>query len=391
MFERLIAPTLQSLSQSFKIIVLTGPRQSGKTTLLRHLFPDYHYVSLESPDILLFVQQDPRGFLQSYSGHWIIDEAQNFPGLFSYLQELIDTPQEKRRFILSGSQNFLLAEHISQTLAGRAAILELLPLSYAEYLSSPNQPELSLWEFLFQGGYPRPYYEHLPLNIWYDSYIRTYLERDVRSLIHIKDLAKFQLFLRLCAGRHGQLLNMSELANASGLSHTTISHWLSILEASYIVFRLQPYHKNFNKRLVKTPKLYFYDSAIVCRLLQIESAEHLQMHASRGAIFEGFVLGEIIKSTLAKGQRPYLYFWRDHLGMEIDAIIEQGQYLQAVEIKSANTITPDYFKSLQQWKKIVGENHVHRYLVYAGDNASNRNDIQILPWNEIGSGLMNYK
>lgn len=385
MFTRLIEPTLHTISQSFKITVLTGPRQSGKTTLLRNLFPDHHYVSLESPDTLLFAKEDPRGFLQSSQGNWIIDEAQNFPALFSYLQELIDTPNQKQHFILSGSQNFLLAEHIRQTLAGRTAILELLPLSYAEYLSAADMPKLSLWEFLYQGGYPRPYNEHLPLSIWYDSYIRTYLERDVRSLIHVKDLAKFQLFLRLCAGRHGQLLNMSELANASGLSHTTVSHWLSILEASYIIYRLQPYHKNFKKRLVKTPKLYFYDSAIVCRLLHIDSVEHLQAHVSRGPIFEGFVLGEIIKTTLAKGQRPNLYFWRDHLGMEIDAIMDHGEYLKAIEIKSASTINSDYFKSLTQWNKITGETDGHRYLVYAGDQSSHRNNVQVLPWNQLNS------
>lgn len=380
MFQRLLAATLQTTAQGFPVTVLTGPRQSGKTTLLRELFPDYYYVNLEAPDILLHAQQDPRGFLQHNEQHWIIDEAQNDPALFSYIQELVDHPQNKRRFILSGSQNFLLAHNINQTLAGRAAILELLPLSYAEYCTAKDLSPLNLWEFLYQGGYPRPYNENLPLKMWYDSYIRTYLERDIRSLMNIKDLAKFQLFLKLCAGRHGQLLNMNALANDAGISHTTAAQWISLLEASYIVYRLQPYYKNFNKRLVKTPKLYFYDSALVCMLLGIDSSQHLKMHTSRGAIFEGFVLAEIIKTTLAQGQRPNLYFWRDHLGIEIDGILEKGGQLRAIELKSGQTITADFFENLAVWQKIANQKPVDCYLVYAGDLDQVRKGIHVLSW-----------
>jgi hypothetical protein len=383
MFQRLITKTLTAAAEKFPVTVLTGPRQSGKTTLLREFFPDYHYVSLEAPDTLLYAKEDPRGFLQTSGQHCIIDEAQHYPELFSYLQEILDELRQKRRYILSGSQNFLLAERVSQTLAGRSVILELLPLSYAEYLSEKSSPPLSIWEFLYHGGYPRPYHEKLPIKLWYESYIRTYLERDIRSLVNVKDLAKFQLFLKLCAGRHGQLLNMNALANDAGVSHTTVTHWLSMLEASYIVFRLAPYYKNFNKRLVKTPKLYFFDSAIVCMLSGIESPEHLQFHASRGAIFEGFVLAELYKTALAKGHRPSVYFWRDHAGMEIDVLIETGGQLRAIEIKSGSTVTQDYFENLYRFQETTHTPASHCNIVYAGKNHLQRHGISVVPWNDI--------
>lgn len=384
MFQRLIKEKLLSAASSFPVTLLTGPRQSGKTTLLKELFPHYSYFNLESPDTFLHAKQDPRCFLENNQKNMIIDEAQNLPELFSYLQEVVDNAKQKRHYILSGSQNFLLAEHISQTLAGRAAILELLPLCYAEYLTAlPAVQPLQVWDFLYYGGYPRPYHEKLSLKLWYESYIRTYIERDVRSAINIKDLAKFQLFLRLCAGRHGQLLNMNSLATDAGISHTTVSQWLSILEASYIIFRLQPYHKNFNKRLVKTPKLYFFDSAIVCQLLGIESSEHLQFHASRGAIFEGFVLTEIYKQALAEARQPHLYFWRDHLGVEIDGLYERGNQLNAIEIKASTTVLDDFFQSIERWQAIAKDAAHQCYLIYAGETKRQRKGVSILPWNDI--------
>jgi predicted AAA+ superfamily ATPase len=384
MFQRLIADQLYSAVTSFPVTLLTGPRQSGKTTLLKELFPDYSYFNLESPDTLMHAKQDPRGFLEINSKNMIIDEAQNFPELFSYLQAIVDQSQQKKHYILSGSQNFLLAEQISQTLAGRAAILELLPLCYAEYKTGfPNVSSLTVWEFLYYGGYPRPYHEKLSLKLWYESYIRTYIERDVRNLINIKDLAKFQLFLRLCAGRHGQLLNMNSLANDAGISHTTVSQWLSILEASYIIFRLQPYYKNYNKRLVKTPKLYFFDSGIVCQLLGVDSPEHLQFHSSRGAIFEGFALTEIYKHALAQARQPHLYYWRDHVGLEIDGLWEKGEDLKSIEIKASTTVLDEFFQNIYRWQKIADQPGKNAFLIYAGDLKTQRKEVTVLPWSEI--------
>lgn len=380
MFKRKITETVIKAATTFPVTVLTGPRQSGKTTLLRYLFPNYKYISLESPDTLLEIQQDPRGFLDLYS-QLIIDEAQHYPELFSYLQEYVDKPNQPGKYILSGSQNFLLAEKISQSLAGRAAILELLPLTIEEFKTSPEQKTLELWDYLFHGSYPRPYHEHLDTQLWYDSYIQTYLERDVRSLVNVRELSRFQLFLKLCAGRHGQLLNLTTLGHDCGISQTTAAHWLSILEASYIVYRLTPYYRNFNKRLVKTPKLYFYDTAIVCRLLGIESPQHLSTHAHRGAIFEGFILTEIIKTYKNKGKTASLYFWRDQQGNEIDAILEQRDVLIAIEIKSGKTLVTDMFAPLRNWQKISGSDIC--YLIYGGTEHKPYQNIKILPWDQL--------
>lgn len=387
MFKRLIEPVLKKTVKQFPVTVLTGPRQSGKTTLLKYLFPEYRYISLESPDHLLRVQSDPRGFLESSNEPWIIDEAQHYPELFSYIQEYVDAQHRPGQFILSGSQNFLLAEKISQSLAGRAAILELLPLSYPEYQSTLHEKELTLWEYLFHGSYPRPYYEHLDTELWYSSYIRTYLERDVRSLINVKDLSRFQLFLKLCAGRHGQLLNLSALAQECGIAQTTATQWLSILEASYIIFRLRPHHRNFNKRLVKTPKLYFYDSAIVCMLLGINSSRELELHNSRGAIFEGFVLSELMKHYYARGKQAPLYFWRDQAGMEVDGLLEHGNKLHAIEIKSGMTVTPDMLRSLSRWKSMADLDAGKSWLIYAGREQYKQKEIHVLPWNAIENVL----
>lgn len=383
MFERFISSTLLHVSRSFPAILLTGPRQSGKTTLLKHLFPNYAYVNLEAPDTLLRIQSDPRDFLSSPETNWIIDEAQHFPLLFSYLQETIDSTPSAGRFILSGSQNFLLNKNISQSLAGRVAVMELLPLSYAEYLTYPGRNPLTLWQFLYSGSYPRVYQEHLDHWIWYNSYIRTYVERDVRDVLRIRDLGQFQLFLKLCAGRHGQLLNLSALAAECGISHTAATHWLTILEASYLIFLLRPHFTNFNKRLVKSPKLYFYDSAIACHLLGIESASHLQIHAQRGAIFEGFILTELLKQYTNRGRVAPLYFWRDHLGLEIDALIEFQDQLIAIEIKATTTFHPDLLSGLKKWQKIAKNKVKRAVLIYGGTESFMYEGIEIVAWNQI--------
>jgi uncharacterized protein len=387
MFERQLTPTLLKTVALFPVTVLTGPRQSGKTTLLRHAFPDFTYITLESPDQRLFVEADPRGFLQSAKKGLIIDEAQHYPELFSYIQEYVDLSENPIKLILSGSQNFLLAEKISQTLAGRAALFELLPLTYAEYLSDTTTQKPSLFEFLYHGAYPRPYHENLPTKLWYDSYIKTYLERDVRSITHVRDLSQFQLFLKHCAGQHGQEFNGSQIATSLGISQTQVMHWLSILEASYLVFRLQPFYKNYRKRLAKRSKLYFYDTAIVSHLLGIESPEHLAIHASRGAIFEGFVIAEIIKTNFASGTRPALYYWREHAGLEVDVLLEQAGQLITLEAKSGQTIIPNQLKGLTKLKQTITDIPVQTYVVYAGDMTKTLGGTHILSWRDFVSKL----
>ena len=380
MFQRQLSDLLIKTVLSFPVTVLTGPRQSGKTTLLRTLFPEYAYFTLESPDQLMMAKADPRGFLHSTRPGMIIDEAQNYPELFSYIQEVIDLKLSPTKIILSGSQNFLLAEKISQTLAGRAALFELLPLTYDELISDPQFKQPTLLEFLYHGAYPRPYHEHLSTRIWYDGYIKTYLERDVRSMMNVRDLSQFQMFLKYCAGQHGQEFNASLIATALGMSQTQVMHWLSILEASYLVFRLQPYYKNYKKRLVKRSKLYFYDTAIVSHLLGIESPEHLAIHPSRGAIFEGFVITEFIKTMLNSGNRPALYFWREHSGLEIDLLIEKTDRIIAIEAKSGMTVTSDQLTGLLKIQKMMSDVAVEGLLVYGGEESRKINSVNLVSW-----------
>ncbi|EKE09570.1 MAG: hypothetical protein ACD_16C00135G0009 [uncultured bacterium] len=383
MFARELTPTLKKIANSFPAVFLTGPRQSGKTTLLKQIFPDYTYVSLERPDTLERIQSDPLGFLQNHDQKWIIDEAQRFPEIFSYIQDRIDQNPKKAHFILSGSQNFLLSQRISQTLAGRASVLELLPLTYHEYRTHTGFSEMDVWSFLFYGGYPRPYQEELNHHLWMGSYVRTYVERDVRDLLNIRDLSKFSIFLKLCAGRHGQLLNLSALAVDAGISQTTATEWLSILEASYILFRLKPYYKNFNKRLVKMPKVFFYDSGLLCYLLGIESPDHLSMHSQRGAVFEGFVITELMKHQLAKGDSFGFYFWRDHLGLEIDLLKECGEHQVVFEIKSSKTFQSDFLRSFLKWITATENKRENCHLIYAGDQNFRVQNFQVWKWNSL--------
>jgi uncharacterized protein len=378
LIKRDISITLDQCINSFPVTVLTGPRQSGKTTLLRSKYPDYQYISLESPDNLLRVKQDPHGLLDHIQGKGlIIDEAQQYPELFSYIQTKVDEPDFHLPIVISGSQNFLLLDTVSQSLAGRAAILELLPLSLNEIAAS-SSTHIKLNDFLYHGGYPRPYTEKLDRKIWFNSYIKTYIERDVRALINIKDLAKFQLFLQLCAGRHGQLLNMSALSIECGISHTTVNEWISLLEASYIIYRLRPFHKNFNKRVTKSAKLYFYDSGLVCHLLGIDTTETLRLHPYRGAIFEGAIITEFVKRYFSTGQKAPLYFWRDSAGHEVDLLVESGGTLKSYEIKSGETYRPELLKGLKKWQKISGDQRC--YLIYAGKESFIVNNIQIESW-----------
>jgi len=378
---------LQQFTSGYPIVVVTGPRQSGKSTLVKHAFPDHRYVSLEDLDQREFAETDPRGFLQQFSGGAILDEAQRCPALFSYLQTRVDERQQPGEFILTGSQQFDLLSGITQSLAGRAALLTLLPMSYDE-LQHAGKVGDTLDQVIFEGAYPPIFDRDLEPRPWYGNYVRTYLERDVRQFINVQDLGTFQRFLKLCAGRTGQLLNLSSLANDCGITHNTAKSWISVLEASYIVHLLPPHHQNFNKRLVKTPKLYFLDTGLATWLLGIQDSDQLTTHAQRGALFETWVISELLKARYNAGEASNLYFWRDRSGHEVDLLIDQGTHLSPLEIKSGQTINKDYFKGLDFWRKLAGETAGKAWLVYGGDARQNRSDVTVLPWHEINAEQM---
>ena len=371
---------LRTLAGQFKAVAVVGPRQSGKTTLVRMAFPDKAYVSLENPDTRRFAIEDPRGFIAGYPDGAILDEIQRTPDLFSYLQQVLDENKGKGRFIITGSNNFLLQENISQSLAGRVGYLYLLPLSINEL----PKHKLSVNEQIHKGFYPAMYEQEGQTEVgkYYLNYIRTYIERDVRLIRNVTDLYTFERFLRLCAGRTGQLLNMNSLAVETGVDNKTIGAWLSVLEASFVVFRLQPYHKNYNKRIVKMPKLYFYDTGVASALLGIENPDQLALHPFRGGLFENMVVVDFLKSRYNRGKSNNLYFWRDSLGTEIDLLVEQANSLLPIEIKSGQTITDDYFKSMSAWLRISGMEK--GWVIYAGDEKQVRsNGITVLPLNEM--------
>lgn len=378
MIKRTLQSKLRFLAKKFPVITLTGPRQSGKTTLVKDTFPDKKYISLEDSDVRNFAIEDPRGFLKTYNNA-IIDEAQKCPDLFSYIQTKVDHDNIPGQYILTGSQNFLLLEKISQSLAGRTAILKLLPFSYSE-ISNISQ---KIHEYyIFTGFYPRIYNMDIDPGDFYPSYIQTYIERDVRSMKNISDLNKFQIFLKLCAGRVGQLLNLSSLATECGISHTTASSWISILEASYIIFLLKPHHKNFNKRLVKMPKLYFFDTGLASFLLGINSVTQLSTHYNKGSLFESFIISEFIKRRYHEGKEHNCFFWRDKTGHEIDLIIDNGNEISPIEIKSGQTVTNSYFKGINYWNKISSSTK-EGFIIYGGKEAQLRKNIKILPWHDL--------
>lgn len=377
--DRIAEKELLKLAEQYRAVAVVGPRQSGKTTLVRQVFPKKAYVNLENTDVRNFASEDPRGFLSGFPEGAIIDEAQRVPELFSYLQQILDERPVKGSYILTGSNNFLLQESISQSLAGRVGYLFLLPLSLAETGKSFSTPD----ELIYRGFYPELYAnEKMAASRYYDNYIRTYVERDVRLIKNIVDLYAFERFVRLCAGRIGQLLNMNSLAIEVGVDNKTISSWLSVLETSFIVFRLQPYHKNYNKRVVKMPKLYFYDTGLACALLGVENKEQLNLHPFRGALFENLVVVEFLKNRFNHAQKSNLYFWRDNVGTEIDLLTEAPNLLLPIEIKSGQTVTDEYFKSLITWNKISGIET--GYVIYAGNQIQKRsNGITVLPYNKL--------
>ncbi len=394
LITRIAEKELKSLAGQFKSVAVIGPRQSGKTTLVRMAFPDKAYVSLENPDTRRFAIEDPRGFIATYPNGAILDEIQRTPDIFSYLQQVLDENQGKGRFILTGSNNFLLQENISQSLAGRVGYLYLLPLAINELPGdTPGElpgKRLSANELMHKGFYPSLYREEEQIDVgkYYTNYIRTYTERDVRMIRNVTDLYTFERFLRLCAGRIGQLLNMNNLAVETGVDNKTIGAWLSVLEASFVVFRLQPYHKNFNKRIVKMPKLYFYDTGVASALLGIENAAQMALHPFRGSLFENMVIVNFLKSRYNRGKTNNLYFWRDSLGTEVDLIVEESDTLLPIVIKSGQTITEDYFKSISSWLKISGMKK--GWVIYAGDERQVRsNGITVLPLAQMGAAYHN--
>lgn len=367
MVERILQEKLRYYMEKYPIVTLTGARQCGKSTLLRSTFPDYTYLSLEDPDLRTAAEQDPRGFLKTYPDKTIIDEAQHVPALFSYLQTHTDLENKNGMYILSGSQNFLLMQSITQSLAGRTAILKLFPFSYKE-LTTANMASENINELLFTGAYPRIYDKQIEPKEFYPHYIQTYLEKDVRLLKQVTNLSSFLRFLKLCAGRAGQLLNISSLANDCDISVNTAQSWLSILEASYIIFLLKPYHKSYNKRIIKSPKIYFHDTGLLCSLLGMTQKEQLDAHFMRGEIFENWVINEYLKSEYNQARVPEVYFWRDSNGLEVDLLIERDLKLTGVEIKSGATMKLDYFKSLETWRKLTGEPSNNIKVVFGGDS-----------------------
>jgi predicted AAA+ superfamily ATPase len=385
MIARHLASIIRTYAREFKIVAVLGPRQSGKTTLVRRLFADRPYVNLEEPDQRRFAEDDARGFLTRFPAGAVIDEAQRCPALFSYLQSRVDASNRRGQFILTGSQQLGLMENITQTLAGRVGTVELLPFSQAELRDAgcaPPAPE----EAMFRGGYP-PLYSDSPADPvrWLNAYLHTYVERDVRTALNVRDLSTFQRFLGLCAGSAGQLLNTVRLGADTGVSHNTVRAWLSVLEAGYVVRLLQPHSANFRKRLVKTPKLYFYDVGLLVRLLGVETPAQLHSHPLRGAVFENWAILELVKARLNRGREPGGFFWRDNVGHEVDYLQEDATRIDAWEFKSGKTFAPEWAAGLQYWARLAGKRTGKLRVIYGGDESYTRQGIEVVAWKTLGA------
>jgi predicted AAA+ superfamily ATPase len=385
--RRLLHDVASRAAGRFPVVTITGPRQAGKTTLARAAFADKPYANLEEPDVRDFARSDPRGFLGQFADGAILDEIQRSPELLSYIQTRVDDRRRRGEFVLTGSQHLGLLQGISQSLAGRTAILNLLPLGIEELRRFPSPPA-ELFDTMIAGGYPRIHDQGIPAAEWLANYTATYVERDVRQVLNVGDLTAFQTFLRLSAGRVAQLLNLSGLGADCGISHNTAKAWLSVLEAGFIVFRLPPLHRNLGKRLTKSPKLFFYDTGLLCYLLGIRSAAELELHPLRGPIFECWVVSEIVKARAHRGLAPDLHFYRDQKGLEIDVVVEAGPRLLAVEIKSGQTVASDFLEPLVTFAGRVKESrqaprHVENVLVYGGEALQRRTEAAIVPWSRI--------
>lgn len=394
MIPRRLTATLLALAGFYPIVVVTGPRQAGKTTLCRAAFPDKAYVSLEALDTREFAQTDPRGFLAEYRHGAVIDEIQQAPGLASYLQTEVDERPDPGRFILTGSQHFGISQTISQSLAGRCGLLALLAPDWNELRQFPSAPD-DLYTLLWQGSYPRIYDRNIPAMQWLADYTATYVQRDVRQVVNVGDLLAFSTFIKLCAGRTAQEINLSTLGNDAGVSHNTARAWLSILETSYLVYRLPAWHANIRKQVVKAPKLHFFDSGLVCYLLNIREPEQLRHHPLRGAIFESWVVSEIYKAQVHRGEQPNLYHYRESRGLEMDVMVDLGDRLCAIEVKSAATVAPDFFKGFSPFaERIRGTglpSRIDNVVVYGGDSSQTRSLAKCLVWKDVGEVLRSEK
>lgn len=388
--KRELTKNIKDAAKEFSVVAILGPRQSGKTTLARHIFSKHKYISLEDLDMRELAISDPRSFLRDYPSEKgiILDEIQYAPQLLSYIQTIVDEEKKKGFFILTGSQNFLITQAITQTLAGRIAIMTLLPLSISEIEKAKLLPE-KIETAVFTGSYPALYAEELSVSRLYKGYTVTYLERDVRQIKNITNLALFKKFIGLCAGRTGQTINYTSLANDCGIDDKTVKAWLSLLEASYIIFFLQPYYNNFGKRLIKAPKLYFIDTGLACSLLRIKSANELFDHSMRGALIETFIISDLLKQEYNLEQIPSLYFWRDQTGNEIDCIIDQGSKVVPVEIKSSKTVISSFFKELRNWKELTGKQNSESYVIYSGSENQNWPDGKVVSWQSVGQLIKN--
>ncbi len=375
MISRTLRDHLLQLFASYPVVTITGPRQAGKTTLCREALPNLEYVNLERPDLREMATEDPRGFLRRYSEGVIFDEIQRAPDLVSYLQVMIDEKRRNSLFVLTGSQQFRLSQTISQSLAGRTALLRLLPFSISEVRSA--RPDLSIEDMIYGGFYPRIHDQNLEPTQALGDYFETYVERDVRQISEIRNLTGFQRFVRLCAGRVGQLLNLHSLGNDAGVSHTTAREWLSVLEASFLVFRLEPYHANLSKRLIKSPKLYFYDVGLAAFLLGIENPGQIFSHPLRGALFENLVVAEALKHRFHQGKRNNLCFYRDARGHEVDLLYQLAHRIVAIEIKSGETLSKSHLQGLTKLRRVLGDAILRDVLVYAGDGGFEQQGVHI--------------
>jgi predicted AAA+ superfamily ATPase len=382
MFDRLSGPRLLQAARTYPVVAVLGPRQSGKTTLVQATFPAKRYISLEDPDTQEYATTDPRRFLRDLEAGAVLDEVQRAPQLLRYIQGIVDARKEPGLFVLTGSQNLNLLEAISQSLAGRVSIHTLLPLALEELKTAAALPG-SLEAVLFTGFYPRIHDRKLDPGEWLGNYVQTYVERDVRQVRNVGDFASFSRFLRSCAARSGHIVNLSSLGNDCGITHNTARAWLSVLEATYIAFIVQPYYENFEKRLRRSPKLYFHDTGLLCYLLGIRRLEDISFHASRGAIFETFAMSEILKAKLNRGLPRDLWFWQDKLGNEIDCVFDVSSRRIAVEFKGGETIASDFFKNISYWRRLTGAPREDCFLVHAGAVRQERSEATVLPWREV--------
>ena len=386
MFERVIKNKVLNSFKKFPIVGICGPRQSGKTTLVKQIFKDLPYINLEDPSLRTLIKQDPKGFLNNYQKGLIIDEIQYIPDLLSYLQLYSDAKEKPGQYVITGSQYFLLNEKIAQSLAGRISIVTLLPLSYPEMKQALSK-NIDIYSLIFKGFYPRLHKYRIDSYEFYSNYVQTYVEKDLRQIQNITDLSAFQRFIKLCAGRIGQILNLSSLAIDCGISHVTARKWISVLEASYILYILKPYYSNFNKRIIKAPKIYFYDTGLASYLLDIKLPDQLQTHYAKGALFENYVVSEIVKYRFNKGLNPDLFYLRNKTGQEIDIVLEKSNKMHLIEIKASSTINSSFMNNINYWKEFISD--AKSFLIYNGTdfNKSIFKGTSILNWRELYEAL----